>query len=92
MNRAPFEDLHNSLLASQDLAFFEEIQKKASRNQTREYYDDLEVRQTWTEVFEDSKLMLLTDPFLHPTYHRSYLACSELFPRLFVVYGQGKQV
>ena len=30
MNRAPSEDLHNSLLASQDLAFFEEIHKKVS--------------------------------------------------------------
>ena len=37
MNRAPSEDLHNSLLASQDLAFFEEIHKKASHDQIREY-------------------------------------------------------
>ena len=42
MNRAPFEDLHNSLLASLDLAFFEEIHKKASHDQIRECYDDLE--------------------------------------------------
>ena len=42
MNRAPSEDLHNSLLASQDLAFFEEIQKKVSHDQTRECYDDFE--------------------------------------------------
>ena len=60
MNRAPSEDLHNSLLASQDLAFFEEVQEKASRDlafleeihkkvshdQTRERYDDLEGYQT----------------------------------------------
>ena len=32
MNRAPSEDLHNTLLASQDLPFFEEIQEKASRD------------------------------------------------------------
>ena len=50
MNRAPSEDLHNSLLASQDLTFFEEIQKKPSRDQIRECYDDLEGRQTWNEV------------------------------------------
>ena len=53
MNRAPSEDLHNSLLASQDLAFFEEIHKKASHDQIRECYDDLEDCQTWTEVSED---------------------------------------
>ena len=46
MNRAPSEDLHNSLLASQDLAFFEEIRRKASRDQIRECYDDLEGCQT----------------------------------------------
>ena len=63
MNRAPSEDLHNPLLAFQDIAFFEEIQKKASRDQTREYYDDLEGRQTWTEVSEDSQPKLSTDPF-----------------------------
>ena len=85
MNRAPSEDLHNPLLDFQDLALFEEIQKKASRDQTREYYVDLEGRQTWNEVFEDSQPMLLTDPFIHPTYHRSYLARIELFPKLFVV-------
>ena len=43
MNRAPFEDLHNTLLDFQDLAFFEEIHKKASHDQIRECYDDLEV-------------------------------------------------
>ena len=42
MNHAPSEDLHNSLLASQDLAFFEEIHKKVSHDQIRECYDDLE--------------------------------------------------
>ena len=52
MNRAPSEDLHNSLLASQDLAFFEEIHKKASHDQIRECYVDLEGRQTWSEVSE----------------------------------------
>ena len=85
MNHAPSEDLHNPLLASQDLAFFEEIHKKASRDQIRECYDDLEGCQTWNEVSEDFQPKLLTDPFLHPTYHRSYLACIELFPTLFVV-------
>ena len=85
MNHAPSEDLHNSLLASQDLAFLEEVQEKVSRDQIREHYDDLEGCQTWTKVSEDSQPKLLTDPFLHPTYHRSYLACIELFPKLFVV-------
>ena len=33
MDRVPSEDLHNSPLATQDLAFFEEIRKKASRDQ-----------------------------------------------------------
>ena len=56
MNRAPSEDLHNSLLASQDLAFFEEIHKKASHDPIRECYDDFEVCQAWTEVSEDFKL------------------------------------
>ena len=56
MNRAPSEDLHNSLLASQDLAFFEEVQEKASRDQIRECYDDLEGRQTWNGVSEDFQL------------------------------------
>ena len=46
MNHAPFEDLHNSLLASQDLAFFEEIHKKVSHDQIRECYDDFEGYQT----------------------------------------------
>ena len=32
MNHVPSEDLHNSPLASQDLAFFEEIHKKASHD------------------------------------------------------------
>ena len=53
MNRAPSKDLHNSLLASQDLAFFEEIHKKASHDQIRECYDDFEGFQTEFEVFED---------------------------------------
>ena len=34
MKHAPSEDLHNSPLASQDLAFFEEIPKKASHDLT----------------------------------------------------------
>ena len=72
MKRAPIEDLHNPLLSFQDLAFFEDIQKKDSRDQTREHYVDLEGRQTWNEVSKDSQPKLLTDPFLHPTYHRSY--------------------
>ena len=53
MNRAPSEDLHNSLLASQGLDFFEEIHKKASHDPIRECYDDFEVCQAWTEVSED---------------------------------------
>ena len=53
MNRAPSEDLHNSLLAFQDLASFEDIHKKASHDQTRECYDDLEGYQTWSEVSKD---------------------------------------
>ena len=85
MNHAPSEDLHISLLAFQDLAFFEEIHKKASRDQIRERYDDHGGRQTWNGVPEDFQPRLLTDPFLSPTYHRSYLACIELFPKLFVV-------
>ena len=46
MNRDPSEDLHDSLLASQDLAFFEEIHKKASHDQIREFYDDFKGCQT----------------------------------------------
>ena len=46
MNRAPSKDLHNSLLAFQDLAFFKEIHKKASRDQLRGFYDDFEGCQT----------------------------------------------
>ena len=72
MNRAPSEDLHNPLLSFRDLAFFEYIHKKVSHDQTREHYVDLERRQTWNEVSEDSQPMLLTDPFLRPTYHRTY--------------------
>ena len=53
MNRAPSEDLHNSLLASHDLAFSEEIHKKAFHDQLRECYDDFEVFQTEFEVSED---------------------------------------
>ena len=33
MNHTPSEDLHNSFLTTQDLAFFEEIHKKASHDQ-----------------------------------------------------------
>ena len=46
MNHFPSEDLHSSPLASQDLAFFEEIHKKASHDQIRECYDDFEGCQT----------------------------------------------
>ena len=53
MNRAPSEDLNNSLLTVQDLAFFEEIHKKASHDQIRACYDDFKDCQTWTEVSED---------------------------------------
>ena len=53
MNHAPSEDLHNSLLAFQDLAFSEEIHKKASHDQLRECYDDFEGCQTSFEVFND---------------------------------------
>ena len=45
MNHTP-EDLNNSLLASQGLAFFEEIHKKGSHDQIRECYDDFEDCQT----------------------------------------------
>ena len=69
MNRAPSEDLHNSPLASQDLAFFEEIHKKASHDQIRECYDDSEGYQTWTEVSADFQSKFWCDPFLHQTYH-----------------------
>ena len=53
MNRFPSEDLHNSLLTSQDLAFSEEIHKKAFHDQIRECYDDFEGCQTGFEVSED---------------------------------------
>ena len=53
MNHAPSEDLHNSLLAFQGLAFFKEIHMKASHDQIREYYDDLEGCHTQYEVSED---------------------------------------
>ena len=46
MNRFTFEDLHDSPLASQDLAFFEEIHKKASNDRLRECYDDSKGYQT----------------------------------------------
>ena len=46
MNRAPSEDLHNSLLGFQDLTFSEEIHKKASHDLLRECYDDFEGCQT----------------------------------------------
>ena len=46
MNRASSEDLHNPLLSFQDLALFEDIQKKVSHDQTREHCVDLEGRQT----------------------------------------------
>ena len=46
MNYFPSKDPHNSLLASQDLAFFEEIHKKASHDRLRECYDDTEGCQT----------------------------------------------
>ena len=85
MNHDPSEYLPNSLLASQDLAFFEEVQEKVSCDQIRGRYDELEDHQTWNGVSKDFQPRLLTDPFLHPTYHRSYLACNELFPKLFVV-------
>ena len=53
MNRFPSEDLHKSLLTSQDLAFSEEIHKKASHDQLRECYDDFEGCHTEFEVPED---------------------------------------
>ena len=46
MTRFPSKDLHNSLLTSQDLAFSEEICKKASHDLLRESYDDPEDCQT----------------------------------------------
>ena len=87
MNCAPSEDLHNSLLASQALAFFEEINKKASHDPIRECYDDFEVCQAWTEVSEDFQSKFQCDPFLHPTYHHFYLACFEPFLKPFVFYS-----
>ena len=53
MNRFPSEDLHNSFLTSQDLAFSEEIHKKSTHDQLRECYDDFEGCQTEFEVSED---------------------------------------
>ena len=53
MNHFPSENLHNSSLASQGLAFFEEIHKKASHDRLRVFRDDLEGYQTWTVVVED---------------------------------------
>ena len=53
MNRFPSEDLHNSLLTSQDLSFFEEIHMKVSHDQLRECYDDFEGCQAVTKVSED---------------------------------------
>ena len=88
MNRAPSGDLHNSLLASQGLSFFEEIHKKASHDQIRECYDDLEGCQTWSKVSEDFQSRLECDPFLHPTYHHFYPACFEPFQEPFVVLQQ----
>ena len=67
MNCAPSKDLHNSLLAFQDLTFFEEIHKKASHDQIRECYDDSKDYQTQSEVTEDIQPNLWNDPFLHPT-------------------------
>ena len=46
MNHASSEELHNPLLSFQDLALFEDIQKKVSHDQTREHYVDLEGRPT----------------------------------------------
>ena len=46
MNHFTSEDLHNSLLTSQDLAFSEETHKKASHDQLRGCYDDFEGCQT----------------------------------------------
>ena len=46
MNHFPSEDLHNSPLASQDLALCEEIHKKASHDRLRECYDDSKGYQT----------------------------------------------
>ena len=91
MNHAPSEDLHNSLLTAPDLAFVEEIHKKASHDQIGECYDELKGCQMLTEVSEDYQPKLSTDTFLHPTYHRFYPACIELFPKLFVFSGKGSK-
>ena len=88
MNHAPSEDLHKSLLTAQDLAFFEEIHKKASHDQIRECYDDFEECQTLTEVSKDFQSKFSCDPFLPPTYLRFYLACFELFREPFAVSQQ----
>ena len=87
MNRAPSEDLHNSLLASQDLAFFEEIHKKVSHDQIRECYDDIEGCQTWSEVGRFS-VKVLVRSISSPNI--SSLLCSifEPFQKPFVVSQQ----
>ena len=46
MHHFPYVDLHNSPLAFQDLAFFEEIHNKASHDWPRECYGDYEGYQT----------------------------------------------
>ena len=85
MNRFPSEDLHDSPLASQDLALFEEIHKRASHDRLREFHDDLEGYETLTVVAEDYQLEFVFDPFPHPTGHHFCLANFEPFPKLFVV-------
>ena len=85
MNRFPSKDLHNSPLASQDLAFFVEIHKRASHDRLRESYDDSEDYQTQTEDFEDHQSEFEFDPFPHPTGHRFCLEDFEPFKKPFVV-------
>ena len=85
MNRFPSEDLHNSLLTSQDLAFSEEIHKKASHDQIRECYDDFEGYQTQTEVSEDFQSGLQCDSIPHPAGHRYCLVNFESFLKSFIV-------
>ena len=82
MNRAPSEDLHNSLLASQDLSYFEEIHKKASHDRLRGCYDDFEGYQTYTVVTEDYQSAFEFGPFPQPTGHRFCLANFEPFQKL----------
>ena len=85
MNRFPSEDLHNSLLTSQDLAFSKEIQKKVSHDQLRGCYDDFEGYQTKFEVSQDYLSESWFTSIPHPTGHRFCLVDFESFLKPSVV-------